>query len=415
MPEILKSGDFLTADRIRTVSIMLVGAYALALIAIIGTSPDGMRDFRDIPLGSDFFSFWTAGRMAAESGAADAYDPLLNFQMQQKLLNDTDPFFLPFLHPPQFLFVAISLAALPYVAAWLTFSFSTLAGYVAAMSKLATQKGALLAIITAPPAFLTFTHGQTGFLIASLFAAALYFLDKRPLLAGVFIGLLAFKPQYGIFFPLVLLIAGRWRTIVAAASTVIAQGLAATLAFGPTIWASFIEKAEYARTAVLEEGGVKWATNQSLYSAMRAFGASSESAYAAQLALALSLAASLVIFWRSAADQRLKSAALIVAAFLATPYALHYDFIMLAPAVALFASYCSECGFRPYEKLMLALVWAVPMVAMPFAEATLIPVGLMTTLALYALLMRRLPRAAARTPEQTSRGLPREVCSNAND
>ncbi|MCA8888854.1 MAG: DUF2029 domain-containing protein, partial [Parvularculaceae bacterium] len=367
---------------------------------VIATSPDGMRDFRDIPLGSDFFSFWTAGNMAAEQGAASTYDPILNYQMQQRLLNDPDPFFLPFLHPPQFLFLAIALAGLPYVAAWLTFSGVTMGCYVAAMRKLAPDGAALLAIIAAPAAFLNFTHGQTGFLIAALFAGALFFLDKRPLVAGLLIGLLAFKPQYGVFFPLVLLITGRWRVIFAAAAAVIAQAGAATLAFGPGIWSAFMEKAEFARTVVLENGAVKWATNQSVYSALRAFGAPNAAAYGVQMIFAAALAASLVVLWRSDLDQRLKSAGLVIAAFLATPYALDYDLILLAPAIALMVSHGLEYGFRAYEKLTLALAWFIPMIAMPFAEATLIPIGLMTTLALYSTVIARLLAAGATHPAQ---------------
>ncbi|MEZ5896358.1 MAG: glycosyltransferase family 87 protein [Parvularculaceae bacterium] len=398
----LKSGRFITPDRIRMVPAMLLVSYVMAIVAVIATSPDGVRDFRNIPLGSDFFSFWTAGQMVAQQGAASTYDPVLNFQMQQRLLNDPDPFFLPFLHPPQFLFLAIALAGLPYVAAWLTFSGLTMGCYVAAMRRLAPQGAALLAIIAAPAAFLNFTHGQTGFLIAALFAGALFFLDKRPLVAGLCIGLLAFKPQYGVFFPLVLLITGRWRVIFAAAAAVLAQTGAATLAFGPGIWAAFIEKAEFARTVVLENGAVKWATNQSMYSALRAFGAPNAPAYAVQTLVAIMLAASLVWLWRSNLDQRLKSAGLVIAAFLATPYALDYDLIMLAPAIALIASHGLEHGFRSYEKLTLALAWFTPLIAMPFAEATLIPIGLMTTLALYSTVIARLIAREAARPAQTS-------------
>ncbi len=284
--------------------------------------------------------------------------------------------------------------------------------YVAAVRKLAPASlspgacAALLAIIAAPAAFLNLTHGQTGFLIAALFAATLYFLDKRPLIAGLFIGLLAFKPQYGVFFPLVLLVTGRWRVILAAAATVVAQAGAATLAFGPGIWAAFAEKAEFARTVVLENGAVKWATNQSVYSALRAFGAPNAHAYASQTIVAIMLALSLVWLWRSEVDQRLKSAGLVVAAFLATPYALDYDLIVLTPAIALMVSHGLERGFRNFEKLTLALAWFIPLVAMPFGEATLIPIGLLTTLALYScviarLIARRAPQGAAQSAAQT--------------
>ncbi len=43
-------------------------------------------------------------------------------------------------------------------------------------------------------------------------------------LAGVLIGLLAYKPQFGLLIPLVLAVSGRWRVFAAAAATVAAAG-----------------------------------------------------------------------------------------------------------------------------------------------------------------------------------------------
>jgi hypothetical protein len=42
-----------------------------------------------------------------------------------------------------------------------------------------------------------------------LIGAALVNLDRRPLLAGLLLGLMAYKPQFGILFPLVLAATGR--------------------------------------------------------------------------------------------------------------------------------------------------------------------------------------------------------------
>ncbi len=46
---------------------------------------------------------------------------------------------------------------------------------------------------------------------------ALLQLDKRPVLAGILFGLLAYKPQFGLLIPFVLAASGRWRTFAAAA------------------------------------------------------------------------------------------------------------------------------------------------------------------------------------------------------
>ena len=56
-------------------------------------------------------------------------------------------------------------------------------------------------------------HGQNGFLTAALLGGALVVLDRRPILAGILIGLLVYKPQYGLMIPIVLAVSGRWRAL----------------------------------------------------------------------------------------------------------------------------------------------------------------------------------------------------------
>jgi len=56
-------------------------------------------------------------------------------------------------------------------------------------------------------------------LTAALAGAALLSLERRPILAGVFIGLLAIKPHLALLFPVALIAIGAWRTLLAAAVT----------------------------------------------------------------------------------------------------------------------------------------------------------------------------------------------------
>ena len=50
---------------------------------------------------------------------------------------------------------------------------------------------------------------------------SLALIDRRPWLAGVLIGCLAYKPQFGLLIPLVLVASGRWRVFAAAVATVL--------------------------------------------------------------------------------------------------------------------------------------------------------------------------------------------------
>jgi hypothetical protein len=76
----------------------------------------------------------------------------------------------------------------------------------------------LLVALAFPAVFVNIGHGQNGFLTAALLGGALHLLDRGPWLAGVLIGLLAYKPQFGVLIPVALLAGGRWNTIGAAAA-----------------------------------------------------------------------------------------------------------------------------------------------------------------------------------------------------
>jgi hypothetical protein len=92
----------------------------------------------------------------------------------------------------------------------------------------------------------------------------------------------------------------------------------------------------------------------------------------------------LVALLRSDADARVKAAGTIVAMFLSTPYALDYDMMALAPAMALLLAHGLERGFRPYEKSALALAYAAPLLARPVAAALPLPLGAAAVILLFA-------------------------------
>ena len=66
----------------------------------------------------------------------------------------------------------------------------------------------LLIAAAFPAVFVNIGHGQNGFLTAALLGGALHLLDRRPWLAGVLFGCLAYKPQFGVLIPFALLAGG---------------------------------------------------------------------------------------------------------------------------------------------------------------------------------------------------------------
>ena len=247
----------------------------------------------------------------------------------------------------------------------------------------------LVLALAFPAVFINLGHGHNGFLTAALFGAALVNLDRRPLLAGVLLGLIAYKPQFGILFPLVLAATARWRSFAAAAATVAALALLTTLAFGSSVWEAFLASTHFTRIIVLEAGETGWHKIQSVFSLVRMWGGPVALAYAAQSAVTLMVAAALVWLWRAQVDFSLKAAALIIAALLATPYSLDYDMTVLAPVIAFLAVNGLRHGFAPYEKTALAALWIAPLVARSIAQAILVPAGVLAMAAMLGLVLHR--------------------------
>lgn len=247
----------------------------------------------------------------------------------------------------------------------------------------------LLLALAFPAVLINVGHGQNGFLTAALLGGALVVLERRPLLAGILLGLLVYKPQFGLMIPIALAAGGRWRSFAAAAATVTVLTVATTVAFGPQIWQAFLDSTHFTRTVALEQGNTGWYKIQSLFSWARMWGAPVAVAYILQGLLIAALGTALARLWRGNAPYAVRAAALCLATILATPYTLDYDMMVLAPAIALLAANGLAGNFYPWEKTALAALWLVPLVARGVAQASLIPLGVPAMLAMFVLLLRR--------------------------
>jgi len=392
----LRSGNWLSARRARNYGLILLVVYMAAIVGWIALS-NGLIDRNGKPIGTDFSSFYAAGSLVLEGHAGEVYNIAAHYAREQQLFGAATPYFGWF-YPPIFLFLAAPLALLPYLlalAVWQGVTFALYLAVIAAILRdLRRSSGTiariwLLAAAAFPAVFINLGHGQNGFLTASLLGSALLTLPQRPLLSGVLFGLLAYKPQFALVIPCALLAAGQWRTIFAAAATVIVLVGAAYLAFGPDIWWSFAASTETSRKLLLEQGDVGFEKLQSVFAAIRLWGGGISLAYVVQAAVSVTAIASTAWVWRASVDYRLKAALLMVATLLGSPHALDYDLMIMAPAIAFFIAASMSGGFRDCEISLLAMTWMAPLLARGLAGAIGIPLGLMAIITLYALLMRR--------------------------
>jgi Glycosyltransferase family 87 len=394
----LRSGAWLTRERVRLVALALLITSVIGAGFLIATS-DGLNDRFDRPLGTDFSNVYAAGSHVLDGNAAAPFDPRLQYDREKEIFGAKTAFF-GWHYPPFFLGLAALLALMPYALSLALWQGVTLILYLLAMRSVVAPplplKGEvirdrmwLLLALAFPAVFVNLGQGHNGFLTTALIGSALALIDRRPLIAGVLIGLLAYKPQFGLLIPLVLAVSGRWRTFAAAAVTVALLALAVTLAFGVDVWTAFLASTKFTRLVILEQGATGWYKIQSVFSWVRMWGGGIDLAYALQGTVTILVAAALAWLWRSPAAYPLKAAALLIGTLLATPYSLDYDLMLLAPAIAYFALEGIARGFAPWEKTILAALWIVPLIARSVPEATLIPLAVPTMLLAFVTLLRR--------------------------
>jgi alpha-1,2-mannosyltransferase len=384
----LRSGEWLTHARARGYSLILL---AIAVIAVVGwiAVSDGLIDRNGKPIGTDFSNVYAAGALTWQGRPAEAYEPPLQHAAEKAVFAGRDVPFYGWHYPPFFFAIAALVAAVPYAWGLSIWLVASLSAYLAVIRAILPRPETLLTAAAFPAVFVNIGHGQNGFLTAALLGGALHWLNRKPWLAGVLIGCLAYKPQFGILIPIALVAGGRWSTIGAAIATVAAAVAISFVTLGVGVWHAFADSMTFTQTVVLEQGGTGWEKIQSVFSAVRMWGAGVHLAYAVQMALALMLAASLAWLWQSDAAFELKASALASGSLLATPYVLDYDLVVLAVAIAFFVRHGIDRGFRSFEISVLAAAWIVPLLARGTAGIAGIPLGLLALLATYIFTLRR--------------------------
>ena len=334
---------------------------------------------------TDFVNVWAAGKLALQGHPALAWDWDVQRQVELDLLQQDFPGYFAWHYPPPFLFVAAFLAQFPYTIAFAGWVYASFVPYALVMRAIVGRGFGLLLAAGFPALFSNALVGQNGCLTAALVGGTLYLLPARPVLAGICLGLLTYKPQYGLLFPILLIATQRWTAFISASLTAIALALASCLAFGLDSWQAFVHWMPAFSQAFLTEGKATWWKLQSLFSLVRYFGGSEALGWAFQWVLTAAVAVALVILWRSPVRYSLKAAALAVGLLLTTPYLFMYDMMVLAIAVAWLVRIGLAEGFRNYELPALGCIGALQVTFI----LTGVPLGLAANLIAAGLVLAR--------------------------
>lgn len=346
-----------------------------------------ISDENGLGIPTDFVNVWSAGRLVLDGHPALAYDWDIQKQVQVAVLGQNYDGNFAWHYPPPFLFVAGMLAQFPYAVAYVGWAAASFLPYLAAMRAIVGRSFGFLLAAAFPVVFTNTLVGQNGFLTASLIGGTLVLMPKRPVLSGICLGLLSYKPQYGLLFPLVLIAAAQWRVFFTAGVIAVLLAALSWFAFGTESWQAFVHWMPMFDKAFLVEGRAPWGKIQSIFALTRYFGGPETLAWVLQWIMSGAVAILLVLLWRGRnVPYLLKAAALAVGTLLVTPYLFLYDEMVLAIAVAFLVRIGLDEGFARHELPALGLVAALLMI-FPLLGA---PTGFAATLVVATLIGSRI-------------------------
>ena len=368
--------------------------YAIALLVTTINHP-GAIGLNHNTLGTDWMVFYGAIRAMLDGHAAllfdgDRFTDFINGAFASWLSQPLA--FRPWAYPPSFLVLLLPFAPLGFFGSYVAFQLVS-AGLLALALRSKTDGwatyGVLLAmVLLCPGAVINVIDGQLVFLVAALIVGGLRLLDTRPVLGGLVLGLLTFKPQFCILVPLALVAAGQWRALWASALSALAIAAVSGLIFGWDLWLRWIPviiQNMISPDAKWIEYGRMW--GNSVYTCAVSLGAPERLASALQLAAILFAAASVILAFRSRLGTRERLVVFLAATVLAAPHSGPYDQALLVVAAAYWL-----IGMSPPQPswcwTFALMIWVVPTISPPvlFAASRFAP---LLTIALIVLVLRR--------------------------
>lgn len=359
--------------------------------------PPGLVNELGANIGRDFVAPFSAASLALGGDPAAAYDSETIHVTERQVIG-APVVLIPWLYPPTALLLMLPLALLPYLVALALWICGQLGALIVLLRRLFPHPLAPVAALVFPGTAQSLIAGQNGLFSTMLVGGGLYQLERRPLLAGLFFGTLAYKPQMALATFAALLFGAYWRAFAMALATAAFLAAASVATLGSAPWLAFIQQLD-AAGSLLGDGRVPLDRMVTVFAALRLAGASTTIASLAQSSVALLALGALAYIWQQRASLPWRGSALAVAIPLTTPYAFHYDLVLLLLPMAWLAWAGLVTGFRSGEVPLLVAAWVSPVVGWLLAEQSHV---LLTPVVLALLLLSVLRRVHSPSPTLTA-------------
>jgi hypothetical protein len=322
----------------------------------------------------DFLQFPISASLIAQGRADQLYNDQVLAHEIHAIVGRDSHVFLQYFHGPQVALPFIPLLSLPYLAQAAIWAAISVAIYFTCVWLLWKHCAALrsqrtlvvLCALAYPPLFHFFVRGQLSVLVLACFTVSYFaFAAHRDWLAGATLGCLAFKPQFLVAIPLILLFAQAWKALAGLLSSAAVQLILTSIYFGRSVMQAYF-------TRLLHSGANPSSTEltfsavqmHSLYSFSEILIPWHPGVWALYLTCSVAVITLAAAIWKSSSPLSLRFAALSLAAVLVNPHIYIYDLLVLAPVFLLLVDWSlvnSHDAAKPPLDVLLYLAFLLPL------------------------------------------------------
>jgi hypothetical protein len=352
----------------------IILVFCLWSVCLVDYAKPGIIDRAGNIKFQDFLQFPISVRLIASGHADQLYDDqVLAREIHATIGRDTSVY-LQYFYGPQVALPFIPLASLPFLAQAAIWVALSLLMYFVCIYLILKRCAALrpfralvaICALAYPPLFHFFMRGQLSVVLLVCFTAAyLAFFSERDFLAGVTLGLLAFKPQFLVAIPLILLLAQAWKALAGVVISAATQLALTSLYFGRDVmqayFARLLHSASHPGSTELIFSPIQMHSLHSFWELLIPSGSGVWALYVLTSFAVTGIAASI---WKSSAPLALRFSALMFAAVLVNPHLYIYDLLALAPAFLLLTDWSLDNPLhsaKPALDVLLYLAFLLPL------------------------------------------------------
>jgi len=337
----------------------------------------------------DFLHFYTQGVIARLHDTHALYDIAAMAGVAARAMPETTQMFPP-VYGPQVALLFRPLASLSYLSAlyvWLAFTIVGTSVCLAVTWRRCPEprpSAWVIAVLALglPGLHFTLSFGQASVVgVAALTAIWLALRADRMFLAGLAVGLLAYKPQLGIVAAAVFVLRGEWNVVAGALASVAGQALVAAEYWGASVFSGYahaLRQLPHVFTAMEPDPQLSY----SMRAVLVGLGLSPTTALVLSAGLSVVVVVAVVRSWHPDLPVERQYSGLIFATLLIDPHLYAYDLLLAAPAMTV-ATTLAWSRNQPISLWAIGVLYIAPILAALLPRpAVAIPVALAINLVL---------------------------------